>query len=90
MGAVAASLETIMSARWWNTCGLLLALAGVLILFRYGMPYRVRTDGASYFIREEIDHSERAKDRRYAFFGYVGLVLIVLGTAFQIVGAWLS
>ena len=30
---------------WWTTAGLVLSLVGVLLLFRYGMPYRVRTRG---------------------------------------------
>jgi hypothetical protein len=31
-----------------NIVGLLLALAGVLLLFRYGMPYELRTGGHQY------------------------------------------
>jgi len=27
----------------WNVVGLILNLIGVILLFRYGMPYRVRT-----------------------------------------------
>jgi hypothetical protein len=30
-----------------NSVGLLLALAGILLLFKYGMPYQVRTGAAS-------------------------------------------
>ena len=33
----------MMPAGWWTTAGLVLSLAGVLLLIRYGMPYRVRT-----------------------------------------------
>jgi hypothetical protein len=33
-----------------NIAGLVITMAGVLLLFRYGMPYRVRTDGQSALI----------------------------------------
>jgi hypothetical protein len=33
----------MMPAGWWTTAGLVLSLIGVLLLIRYGVPYRVRT-----------------------------------------------
>jgi len=36
-----------VSAQIWNIGGIVLSVCGVLILFRYGMPYRVRTGGAN-------------------------------------------
>ena len=30
-------------AGWWSTAGLVLSLLGVLLLIRFGMPYRVRS-----------------------------------------------
>ena len=32
----------MLPAGWWSTAGLVISLIGVLLLFRYGMPYRVR------------------------------------------------
>jgi hypothetical protein len=58
-----------MNAANWNILGLVLTLVGILILFRYGMPYRVRTGGAIHIIAEETDEAEIKKDWWYGFFG---------------------
>jgi hypothetical protein len=79
----------MLPAGRWTTVGLLLSLIGVLLLFRYGMPYRVRTGGSSIYISSSSDPREAALERRYHKLGWLGLVLIVIGTICQIVGAYL-
>jgi hypothetical protein len=69
----------------WNMAGLVIATAGVLLLFIYGMPYRVRTGGASGLLLNEIDQQAIREERRYDVLGWIGLVLVLIGTAFQIV-----
>lgn len=71
-----------------NTLGILLALAGVIVLFRYGMPYRVKTDGVTSIITEAIDQAEKDEDTRYDRYGRCGLLMIVFGTAMQIAAVW--
>jgi hypothetical protein len=73
-----------MSVAALNIAGLVMNLIGVILLFRYGMPFRVRTEGASYELREEVDQTAIAADRRYTALGWIGLALILLGTAAQI------
>jgi hypothetical protein len=73
-----------MSVTCLNIAGLVMNLIGVILLFRYGMPFRVRTEGASYQLREEVDQTAIAAERRYGVLGWVGLVLIVIGTGAQI------
>lgn len=73
-----------MSVAAWNICGLCLALLGILMLFRYGMPYQVRTGGAIYLVAEQPDEKEKALERRYDVLGWIGLILVILGTLFQI------
>jgi hypothetical protein len=68
-----------------NIVGLVLALAGVLPLFRYGMPYKTRRGGHSYLLLEEEDQNQIALERRYGRLGWLGLVCIVLGTLCQII-----
>jgi hypothetical protein len=68
-----------------NIGGLVANLVGVILLFRYGMPFRVRTRGASYELREEVDQTAVRAERRYDALGVLGLTLIVFGTAAQIV-----
>ena len=70
-----------------NISGLVANLVGVIILFRFGMPFHVPSGGAIHIIIEQTDDTEIAKERIYKVWGYVGLALIVGGTALQIGGA---
>jgi hypothetical protein len=73
-----------MTAVCWNILGLILSLVGVLLLFRYGMPYRVRTGGARVRTLQGTDEATRQEERRYNLLGWLGVALIVLGTISQI------
>jgi hypothetical protein len=79
----------VLLGGWWSTVGLVISLIGVLLLFRYGMPYRVRTGGSSMYVSSS-DPREAMLERRYAMLGFLGLFLVVLGTICQIVGAVLG
>ena len=70
--------------------GLLLSWIGVLLLFRYGMPYRVETKGASALLIEQTDHAAIAKERMYRRLGNLGLGAITIGVALQIIGEVLA
>jgi len=71
-----------------NSVGLLLALAGVLLLFRYGMPYQVRRGGASYLLLEGEDQQQVKLERRYDRLAWLGLISIVVATVCQIIANW--
>jgi hypothetical protein len=73
-----------VSAVCLNIVGLIGNLAGVILLFRYGMPYRVASGGHSYFITEQADPRELKAERVYKALGFVGLILIIVGTGLQI------
>ena len=70
--------------------GLLLSWIGVLLLFRYGMPYRVETKGESALLMEQTDHAAIAKERLYRRLGNLGLGAITIGVALQIIGVGLA
>lgn len=72
-------------SRTLTLVGLALNLLGVLLLFRWGMPFRVRRGGASYFLLEQDDVEAIARERVYSIIGYVGLVLLIAGTVLQMV-----
>jgi hypothetical protein len=72
-------------SRMFNLCGLALTLVGVLILFRWGMPFHVPTGGASGLLLEQPDPKAIALERIYTVIGYVGLTALILGTVLQIV-----
>ena len=75
---------SFMSAAGWNITGLIMVLFGVLFLFRYGMPYRVRTGGANYYVAEQNDPIEQKQERIYAVLGWIGIILVIAGTLCQI------
>jgi hypothetical protein len=73
-----------------NSVGLLLALAGILLLFHYGMPYQVRTGGVIQFEADNPrDQNQIELERWYDRLGWVGLVYVVIGTCYQIIANWL-
>ena len=71
-----------------NTVGLILSLVGVVLLFRYGMPYEVRTGGEIRLILQSQDQDQIKLERRYDLLGGIGLFSIVVGTIFQIIATW--
>jgi len=73
-----------------STIGLLGNLLGVILLFRYGMPYRIPTPHGSPITTGEADPAERGLDARHRALGFVGLVLIIVGTAFQVAGTFIG
>ena len=62
----------------FSIIGLALNLVGVIVLFRYGMPYRVRTGG---------EGSATVLDVELHNLGLFGLGAVLIGTTFQIIGA---
>ena len=59
--------------------------SGVLLLFRYGTPYRVRRGGASFLILNDTDKAYLKQEKLYDALGLLGLALVILGTVCQIV-----
>lgn len=76
-------------ARVLNIVGLTFNLLGILILFRWGMPFRVPTGGMQMLALYGKNEGAVVLDRIYMICGWVGLVLLILGTVFQIVAALL-
>ncbi|MGB3271820.1 MAG: hypothetical protein WBA66_02830 [Xanthobacteraceae bacterium] len=76
-------------APYLNTIGITLSLIGVLILFRYGMPFHVPTGGATYLVTDQVDEIEKSLEQRYFIYGLFGLVLVIAGAAFQLVATWI-
>jgi hypothetical protein len=70
-----------------NIIGLILNLAGVVLLFIFGMPYRVRTGGNQVNWRTVRNPNIVKAETLYDRLGTLGLVLIVVGTLSQIIAA---
>ena len=71
----------------FSSIGLVLNLVGVLVLFRYGMPYRVRTEGRINRTIRQKDEGENVLEVEWDNLGQLGLGAVLFGTVFQIVGA---
>jgi hypothetical protein len=72
-----------MNARQLTFWGLLLGLIGVILLFRYGMPFHVPTNGANYISDSYTNYADIALEHRYLVYGYVGLGCLIVGTVLQ-------
>ena len=70
-----------------NVSGLLLTLIGVILLFIFGMPYRVRTGGHTIRLTQP-DPLAAKTERRFDIFGRIGLGSIAVGTILQIIAAF--
>jgi hypothetical protein len=67
-----------------NMFGLLFNLAGVVVLFLFGMPFRVATGGKTVtWITSSIDVQAKKLDDVYTVLGWIGLLPIVFGTLLQ-------
>ena len=71
-----------------NTLGLGLDIAGVILLFRFGLPPDVRRNGANYFTWG-ADESEARKAKQYDKISWSALGLILLGFLLQFVSTWM-
>jgi len=70
-----------------STLGLLLNLVGVIILFLFGMPFRIASSGkALTWTMSNIDLQTKKLDDLNSVLGWIGLAAIVLGTLLQILG----
>ena len=64
--------------------GLLINLAGVVLLVRYGMPYRVETGGLEFIVTETVNQDEIRLEKLHKKLGFLGLLLIGSGTGLQV------
>jgi hypothetical protein len=72
------------SANELNIVGLLMNLSGIILLFVFGMPFRVRTGGRPFMQLEGTNPETVSAERWHTFLGWLGFALIVLGTFAQI------
>ncbi len=71
-----------------QSVGAVTNFAGVLLLFRYGMPFRVRAKPSYMVVRLQSSDDQRT-DKHYAVCGYLGIAMVVLGTLALIGASWI-
>jgi hypothetical protein len=72
--------------------GLFFNLVGVVLLFRYALPKRQRTDGV-LFTWSNVDKPNQELirlERRWDFWSEIDLWRVIIGIALQGFGVWLS
>ena len=80
--------QAIFTADTVNSVGLLLDIAGVVLLFLFGLPSKVQeTPGAilMWGARGSEEEEERKKYEHYRRLSHMGLGLLVLGFLLQII-----
>jgi hypothetical protein len=77
-------MKIIMSIAEWNILGLTLVLFGVLSLFIFGMPFRIRSGGVGHIVTEQVDPKEQKMNRVVGAPGWLGLIMVIAGTLCQI------
>ena len=75
-----------MSAQQMMVSGLVVNAVGVVMLFFFGMPFRVALREGEIIATETVRSDVARRDSMFRFFGNSGLILILLGTALQIAG----
>jgi hypothetical protein len=71
-------------SRVLTVIGLLASLGGVIILFRWGMPFRAPSGGYTTLAGGPASPAVVKIESIYAICGWVGLCLLILGAALQI------
>ena len=70
-----------------GSIGLCLDIAGVVLLFRYGLPEEISRSGSVGWLENEPERGRlAAKGKHYDRLGGLGLWLLIIGFMFQLVG----
>ena len=70
------------------TIGLSLDIAGVMLLFKFGLPAEVRRSGHSYLRLEKDDEEQKAKATRYDRWSWLAMTLLVVGFVLQLMSSY--
>ena len=89
-GRMQAFLLEIGTPFAWNATGIVCGVVGVLLLFRFGMPFRLSTSGGGDYITTISSSEPSWVQPTYTALGYLGLFLVVFGGACQLAGAYVS
>ncbi|MGB8151528.1 MAG: hypothetical protein WCE97_10095 [Candidatus Cybelea sp.] len=62
----------------WTIAGIALNAIGVILLFFFGMPFRIPEEGPALLVKR-YSEQERLPERRYKIAASIGLGAVVLG-----------
>jgi hypothetical protein len=71
-----------------NSVGLVLDIAGAILIMIFGLPAKIDREGHRGLLLEGTDHEQIAKAKRYDRRTRIGLVCLVIGFLFQLLSNW--
>lgn len=78
-----------MNAINLNSLGLFLDIIAGLLLWKYGLPENINRKGMSFLALESTDKDEVEKAKKYDILSRLGVVLLILGFALQLISNYL-
>ena len=72
-----------------NSVGLAFDIAGVILLYFYGLSGRLNTPGGQVIVFSGESPEDAEERKRYTRWSRLGLFLIVFGFVLQIISNWL-
>jgi hypothetical protein len=78
-----------MTPKFVNSIGLIFDIAGVVLVWKYGLPESISRTGATYLLLEESDATEIARANKYDKRSRIGLSLLMLGFIGQLISNFL-
>lgn len=82
-------LLAIMTPFGWNATGIVAGAIDVILLFRFGMPFRLSSAEGDHIVTESSSDPAWVEGT-YKALGYVGLFGIIFGAACQLISSWLT
>lgn len=79
-------MKVMTLANWLTVVGLVLDIIGVIMVFKYGLPSRVKEEGSAFGGTETSDQEfkRKAYNRSIEIRAQVGLGFLLLGFVFQL------
>lgn len=72
-----------------NSLGLSFDIIAGLLLWKYGLPESINRKGMSFLALESTDKDEIKKAKKYDILSRIGVVLLILGFALQLISNYL-
>ncbi len=78
-------MTALECVRYLNIAGIVLSVVGVIVLFKFAMPYRLRMGGGTVIVADQRDEAEHRLEQRYDVLSLLGLGLVIVGAILQII-----
>ena len=74
-----------MSRSLLNIVGLSFDIVGAVLLWRFGLPELIDREGTKHLALAATDEAEKKKAIRYDRWSHVGITLLIVGFALQLI-----